>query len=240
MSYIPTYIVDNPNAKCVVYGATRNIYTYIMPSVNSLLINTDIDKVFLLTEDDELPFMLPNKCEIINVSHQDVFPKYYDGWTYMVLLRLIYAKMFPNLKRILSLDVDTIIKKDIADIWKYDINDYYLSAVPETYLRDINDPYYNMGCALFNLEKLRQDNMCEKFIDDYQKYSYSFIEQDIINKLCKGNIYTLPNKFNSGLQSPPPEEIYIMHYACTPRWRWINEPIVKEYANKSLRSINAK
>lgn len=240
MSYIPTYIVDNPNAKCVVYGATRNIYTYIIPSINSLLINTDIDKVFLLVEDDELPFRLPNKCEIINVSNQTIFPKYYDNWTYMVLLRLIYAKMFPNLKRILSLDVDTIIQEDISSIWEYNIDDYYLSAVPETYIRDVNDPYYNMGCVLFNLEKLRQDNMCEKFIKDYQLHSYSFPEQDIINKLCKKQIYTLPNKFNSGLQSPPPKEMWVVHYACTPRWCWINNSLVQEYANKSLRSINAK
>lgn len=240
MGHIPTYIVDNPNAKCVVYGATRNIYTYLMPSINSLLTHTNVDKVFLLIEDDELPFMLPNKCEIINVSSQDMFPKHYDNWTYMVLLRLVYAKMFPNLKRILSLDIDTIVQEDISSIWEYDIDDYYLAAVPETYLRDINDPYYNMGCALFNLEKIREDEVCKDFIKEYQTYSHSFPEQDIINKICKGHIYTLPNKFNSGLQSPPPNEMHIIHYACSPRWRWINDSIVKKYQNMSLRSVNER
>lgn len=240
MGYIPTYIVDDPNAKCVVYGATRNVYTYLMPSVYSLLAHTDVDKVFLLVEDDELPFILPNKCEIINVSSQDIFPKHYNNWTYMVLLRLVYANMFPNLKRILSLDIDTIVQKDISSIWEYDIDEYYLAAVPETYLRDINDPYYNMGCALLNLEKIRQDNMCNKFIEEYQTHNYSFMEQDIINQTCKNYIYTLPNKFNSGLQSPPPNDVYVEHYACSPRWRWINDPIVKKYKNMSLRSINER
>lgn len=240
MGYVPTYIVDDPNAKCVIYGATRNVYTYLMPSVYSLLAHTDVDKVFLLVEDDELPFILPNKCEIINVSGQDIFPNNYDNWTYMVLLRLVYADMFPNLKRILSLDIDTIVQNDISDIWEYDIEEYYLAAVPETYLRDINDPYYNMGCALFNLEKIREDGMCSKFIDAYETHVYSFIEQDIINEVCKGNIYTLPNKFNSGLQYPPPKETYITHYACSPRWRWINDPIVKKYKNMSIRSINER
>lgn len=240
MEYIPTYIVDNPNARCVVYGATRNVYTCLTPSIYSLLIHTNIDKIFLLVEDDELPFMLPNKCEIINVSNQEMFPKFYNNWTYMVLLRLVYAKMFPNLKRILSLDIDTIIQEDISGLWEYDIDDYYLAAVPETYLRDINNPYYNMGCALFNLEKIRQDNMCEQFIAEYQTHNYSFMEQDIINQTCKNYIYTLPNKFNSGLQHPQPDEIYIKHYACSPRWRWLNDPIVKKYKNMSLRSINGK
>ena len=238
MGCIPTYIVDDPNARCVVYGATRNVYTYLMPSVYSLLAHTDVDKVFLLVEDDELPFILPNKCEIINVSGQNIFPKNYDNWTYMVLLRLVYANMFPNLKRILSLDIDTIVQKDISGIWEYDIGEYYLAAVPETYLRDINDPYYNMGCALFNLEKLRGDGLCSKFIDAYETHVYSFMEQDVINEVCKGDIYTLPNKFNSGLQYPPPKEKHIIHYARSPRWRWINDPIVKKYRNMSLRSIN--
>ena len=119
--------------KAAVYVGTRNVYGDIIPSLKSLLINSDVDKVYLLIEDDEFPYELPDCVETINVSGQPYFR--HDGpnystipWTWMTMMRAALWDLFPDLDVILSLDNDTIIDKDISELWDLPIADYYFSA----------------------------------------------------------------------------------------------------------------
>jgi hypothetical protein len=45
--------------KVAVYAGTRNIYKDMLPSVKSLLIHSDVDKIYFLIEDDIFPYELP-------------------------------------------------------------------------------------------------------------------------------------------------------------------------------------
>ena len=45
--------------KAAVYCATRNLYLDLIPAVKSLLANSDVDRVYLLIEDDAFPEELP-------------------------------------------------------------------------------------------------------------------------------------------------------------------------------------
>jgi lipopolysaccharide biosynthesis glycosyltransferase len=49
----------------------------------------------------------------------------------MVLIRAAYSKIFPELDRILSIDMDTVVNENISDLWDLDLTDYYLAAVEE-------------------------------------------------------------------------------------------------------------
>ena len=61
------------NDKVVLYAGTRNVYEQMYTSLKSLLWNTPVDRVYLLIEDDEFPFELPENVHPMNVSGQDYF-----------------------------------------------------------------------------------------------------------------------------------------------------------------------
>lgn len=234
MLYVPTRLVQNPNAKCAVYVATRNIYQYMLPSIRSLIAHTNVDRIYLLVEDDELPYKLPNECEIINMTGQTMFlpsdNHYNTYWSYMILFRVALDKIFPNLNRILSLDVDTIITEDISDIWDIPLGDNYLAATEEPDRRCGDVTYHNMGVTLFNLKKIREDDVSNKMIQAIKTEWYQYPEQDCINKYCQGKIFNLPSEYNSGVVGASPQR-KIIHFACCPTAYWWQDEMVKRYKN---------
>ena len=99
--------------KAAVYAGTRNVYEDMIPSMKSLLIHSDVDKIYFLIEDDEFPYELPSEVECINLNNQKWFlqdgPNMNARCSYMVLLRAAFTKLFPNLDKILIIDNDIII-----------------------------------------------------------------------------------------------------------------------------------
>ena len=56
--------------KVAAYTGTRNLYDGMLASVKSLILHSDVDKIFLLIEDDEFPYELPKCVEVRNISDQ--------------------------------------------------------------------------------------------------------------------------------------------------------------------------
>ena len=78
----------------IVYAMTHHVYWWILPSIRSLAEHEPDARVFILAEDDELPFELPMPAEIINISGQEYFPQsgvnYYNDFKYINLLKVRY------------------------------------------------------------------------------------------------------------------------------------------------------
>lgn len=225
--------------KYAVYSATRNIYEIMLPSVKSLLTNSDVDKIFLLIEDDTFPFYLPKCVETINVSGQTYFPM--DGpnancmWTYMVLIRAAYCYIFEGIDKILSLDIDTIVEKDISGIWNYDISDYYLAGVREP-KKSKDFLYVNMGVTMHNLAKLR-DGKANQIINILNMQKWAFPEQDVFNLYCAGHIFELPPEYNCSICTQPATQSWIKHYAALPMEKWTKAPEYKNYKTMEWREV---
>ena len=129
-----------------------------------------------------------------------------DSWTKgtdCVYYKIILPLMFPELKRIIYLDGDTLIRKDILEMYEYPFNDNYILGHP-FYMPFVMDKYginathyINGGCLLFNIEKIRKD---KKDIDllyfTYKKNNtLRFREQDSINYVFYPKIGFLPLKY---------------------------------------------
>lgn len=215
--------------KAAVYCGTRNLYDDMVTAAKSLLVHSDVDKIYFLIEDDVFPHKLPKCIEAINVSGQKWFsengPNYRRKWTWMVMMRAALSKVFPDLDEILSLDVDTIVIDDISEIWEVPLGDYYLAACREP-LKSEHRLYINMGVALLNLRKLR-DGMDDRIIHSLNTRSYEFAEQDCINKLCSGGILAIDGMYNVSDFTEKSNGRKIMHYACKKDWR--EYPTVKKY-----------
>ena len=218
--------------KAAVYCGTRNLYEDMIPAVKSLLCNSDVDRIYLLIEDDVFPYELPDCVTCINVSEQTYFrrdgPNFQNGWTYMVLMRAALHRVFPELDTILSLDVDTIVAKDISDLWDLDLSDCYLAGVREPH-KSINRLYVNAGVILLNLKKLRETGKGDELIDSLNSKHYAFNEQDCINALCQGGILQIPGDYNSSNWTEPTTTPKIVHFAAIKNYQ--DSPLVTVYRN---------
>lgn len=210
--------------RLAVYTGTRNIYHDMLVSAKSLLYHHGADRVVFLTEDDTFPEGLPDCITCMNVSNQSFFhpsgPNYSRHWTYMVLMRMALAKLFPDTDRVLSLDHDTIIRKPIDDLWNVNLSVYYFAAVEEKQIQGRTHPYFNFGVLLHNLYKLRTDAMDDAIISALNTRYFAYCEQDAANELCRGHILSLPPEYNAfSFQSPPVHDpdIIIRHYAACNR-----------------------
>lgn len=240
--------------KAAAYTGTKNLYESMIPAMKSLIMHSDVDKVYLLIEDDEFPYDIPEDIvECINVKNQRFFkpngPNMTSGFTYMAMMRATYCKLFPDLDRILSLDVDTIVVDDISDIWDLKLGmpprGYYFAAAREPGRSRDGYLYTNIGVALYNLDALRATNKGQEVIDMLNERRLDFVEQDAFNKRCQGAILNMSSDYNVTKFTDPSEHPKIIHFAGQKKWQ--DEDLYKEYMDipwdkvlKSRKKIIAK
>lgn len=189
--------------RAAVYFGSREIYYDMVAAYKSLLINSDVDKVYLLIEDKKFPYELHPDVSTINISSlvPKLFnpnsPNYGSNWTYIGLIRAALSKVFYEYERILSIDCDTIVLGDVAGLWDIPMDDYYVAGVKEPGLSEQRGYLYiNAGVTFWNLKKLREDGVDDKMIYDLNTRKYFFVSQDVLNEECQGHILGLPSEYN--------------------------------------------
>ena len=223
--------------KYALYSGSKNLYGDTQTSCKSLIANSDVDHVYILTEGD-YDFWLPDFCEVLDVSGQQFFPpdspSMKTSYSYLALMRAALALMpeLSHVNRILSLDVDTICVRDVSQVWDMPIDDCYFSASNE-YVTKIKDMLYcNTGVALYNLEKLR-DGKAEEVVYALNERLYPNIEQDVFSFMCLGRVHDMPSEYNCTRFTLPTNVIRILHFAGDPTPKWRKEPMVAKYRDMS-------
>lgn len=207
----------------VTYAATRNLYPYMLPSIVSLMEHNEVETIYLLIEDDALPYPTPKQCKCINVSGQTIFPKdgvnYRNRFTYMVLMRTAYTRILP-VGKVLQLDVDTIITDSLEELWNTDLEGKWFAAVNEDKgsFRPYGPEYYNFGVVLFNLDQIKKDGIEDKLIYNLNNKHYQFLDQDAWNEQKDGKVVRLPSRFNECFATNYSDDPAIVHYAGYPDW----------------------
>ena len=230
--------------KDVCYTLSRNIYQDVVPSLKSVLKNGNIDRVYLITEDDDVGFDLPARVITMKVDPKACFspdgPNYNCRWTYMVLMKTVMPYLFQKHKRILTLDVDTIVRKDLSPLWELDMGENYFAGAVEPFWtkRHGGIPYVNGGVILWNLEAYR-GKMCDNVIRSLNTTHWQLAEQACLNSLCSGRISVIGPEWNAGdwTQKPPEGQIRIRHYMAS-HGTWKREQEVEEYSRLSWEEVN--
>lgn len=227
--------------KHALYSGSRNLYGDMQTAAKSLIANSDVDKVWLLTEGD-YDYWLPDMCEVVDVSGQEFFPpggpNMNTQYTYMAMMRCALALMpeFEGIDRILSLDVDTICTRKVSDVWKIPLGDeYYFAASREHHRAFGNLLYTNIGVTLMNLDLLR-NGKAEEFVYALNHWQYRWIEQDVMNYLCQGRIYQMPPEYNA-CDFIRHDYVRIKHFAATKYKVWSNDPLVRHYREMSWDDV---
>ena len=223
--------------RAAVYCGTRNVYQDMIPSMKSLLIHSNVEKIYFLIEDDEFPCELPAEVECINVSNQKWFSQdcinMKNRCSYMVLLRVVFSQIFPHLDRILTIDNDTIVKENISDLWYLDMEDYYIAGCTEFQKSTPELTYINMGVAMINLKKWREDGLDKRLIQDLNTYYFEETEQTAINLACQGHILVLNSMYNrNNYTNQNMGREKIIHYAAVKNWQEM--PLVRKYRDITI------
>lgn len=205
--------------RVAVYSGTRKVYEQMLFSSKSLLMHSNVEKIYFLIEDDIFPYETPEEIECINVSNQTFFPSdgpnYKTVCTYMVLMRAAYTKLFPKLDKILSIDIDTVVNENISNLWDIDLTNYYLAGCIDKYSSELfGSRYINFGVVMLNLQKLREDKIDDKIIYALNNFYYRFAEQCCFHEFCKDKTLILPSDYNSGIiVKDAPHHEKITHFA---------------------------
>ena len=129
----------------------------------------------------------------INTHEYITLPTYY---------RLILSELLPDVDKIIYLDCDTVVNTSLKDLFETDFSDNIIAGVLDARVKHKskwkNSKYINAGMVVFDLEKIRNGKIEQKFAE-YTKNNPEKIEtgdQDIINYTLEGRIKILPDEWN--------------------------------------------
>lgn len=161
-----------------------------------------------------------------------------DYITLETYYRYLIAELCPEIDKALYLDADLVCTGDLRKLWETDIEKYYCAGVKDLYIEQIahkqniglqdSELYINAGVILFNLKKIREDNLVEVFFENNKKLLdvIKFQDQDIINVTLQGKIKELDSVYNftsSNLvkEKSKQKDAIIIHYTGARKpWHW--------------------
>jgi lipopolysaccharide biosynthesis glycosyltransferase len=157
---------------------------------------------FIQSENQEVEFLLIDEKQIENapVSHHVSLATYYR-----ILIPVLIG---PDIKKVLFLDSDLLVRGDISELWETDLQDSYVAAAPEfidekykiALGMNPSSGYFNAGVLLMNLEKWRKVDMTTrilKFIDANHEKLISW-DQDALNVMFENKWKKISPEWNVG------------------------------------------
>lgn len=210
----------NKKELIIAMSCTKDWYHYLMVDIYSLLECTKtVKKIYLLIETtniNEVPYLkqiiekyniefklinlneyLINNLSINSPNRDTIYSNFSFG-------RLLLPDIVEE-DKVLYIDTDAIVRNDISNVWNYDISNYYAAGVKDygiieddiINLYNITGKYINSGFVVFNLKKIRQDKVKEKWFNLINKFKLVYPDQDALNIVCQHNEMYLPSMYNS-------------------------------------------
>lgn len=206
--------------RVAVYTGSRNLYQQMAVAIYSLESHADLDKGYLLIQDDEFPYRVPAHWEIRNVSNQKYFPQggpnMNSCFTYFAMMRAALPFQLKDESTVLSLDVDTIVVDDINSLWEINLQPYYFAGVRTPNPRK-KYKYYNAGVFLLNLDKLR-NGAGSRIVDILNNRKMTWVDEQAYNEVCREKALELSSDYNVCIFSKEAKHPRIIHYAGMHEW----------------------
>ena len=139
------------------------------------------------------------------ITHRSLWPGFHVSSAAMYKFDLM--NIFPEYKKILYLDSDTIIQADLKKLFNIDVKDKYAAVVKDMKGMITNHyekkyglkNYFNSGVMLLNLQKMRKDKIFTKMMDllSSQSKVLTFMDQDIFNLAFTEKVRFISLKYNN-------------------------------------------
>ena len=199
-----------------------------------------------------------NKCKINIIVMDDRFNDITNKTKHIsnaCAYKFCIPEKFPQYDKILYLDTDIIVFEDLEELYSVNPEDNYIAGVFSLhhYLRRreliklLEIPnllkYVNAGVLIFNLDKIRKDNIVSEAVELIGKFDDS-IDQHIWNKVCFPNIKLIEPKYNvtkTNDREYQKDEVGLL--AFTPKeLSQISSPVIYHYtgAFKPWNTLNVR
>ncbi len=224
----------------IVYASSQGLLPHLEAPIKSLLDHNKDVMVYVLTEVDTLPFEIPCKHKIINISNQQYFPKNGPNmksfFTYIPMIRVCLPEIL-KANKVICLDVDTIICDSLKPIWDIDLTDKWIAWCPEylgTY-RPYGKQYYNIGVAVYNLAQMRKEKVSGLAVNLLNTNHYLYLDQDVMNQIAvPDKSVDIPVRYNECFCCGYTDAPAIVHYAGIPDWPTNWTAYRREYLDRYL------
>lgn len=152
-----------------------------------------------------------------------------DYYTISIFYRLFIAKLYPEYHKAIYLDCDLVVIGDISKLYNIDtegnifgvVVDDVIASNPQfrEYARlgvGVDDKkYFNSGMLLMDLDKYREEDILNKFLNLLLTYNFETAapDQDYLNVLCKDKVKYLERGWDRmSTDENYDGELHIIHY----------------------------
>ncbi len=199
----------------ICLSCDENYAQYAGVVIASILANSKADEdVFIYILDGNISESSKNKIlslksikdcsiEFVEVNEKD-FEDYkkipnHDYISISTYFRLKLATLLPEVDKIIYLDCDVIACESLRDLYNINLGENIFGGVLDIDLALRNNPkYVNAGVLLMDLDKVRQQNIENQFLE-YTQNNWQNIQlgdQGVINDVLKGKILNIADKYN--------------------------------------------
>lgn len=251
---------ENLNEKNMVIAmsCTKDWYHYLMVDVYSLLSCTkSVKRIYLLIETGDVADV-PYLNDIIQKFAVEVTLVNLNEYLVSYLNKnspnrdTIYSNfsfgrlLLPDIveeDKVIYIDIDAIVRRDISNVWKYDISSYYVAGVKDYGIiadniierYGIQGKYINSGFVIFNLKKIREENIMNRWFEIINDIKLVYPDQDALNIVCQHAEMYLPSMYNSceyagdriTMQCVNADLIKVYHFAG-PKVHWVADRLYGE------------
>jgi lipopolysaccharide biosynthesis glycosyltransferase len=200
------------------------------------------------------------KFHLIDASRFEKFPipKELEHVTQEMYYRYLLPEILENEDRTIYSDVDVFCVGDLRSLWELDLKGNILAAVSEGEAGEFKKkliglegvaPYFNSGVLIMDLEKMRNEGVTSKLMENTVNYagSIAWPDQDIINITFRNRILELEPIWNAFdvLGREMKRRIVIHHFANASQKPWCNIwkncswPLYLKYLRRSSYRENA-
>lgn len=209
----------------VVFATDRNYLFFTCVAITSMAHSAKANTLYQIyiltdqafTDEDHLLDKIQEKYSNIKIKIMLIDDRIFQGViinnshvTKVTFYRLVLCDVLPE-EKCLYLDSDTLITEDLTELYETRIEDHYIAGCRDIWIDLLGerekeerrqktgipsmDQYVNAGVILFNLKKLREDKIDNRF-KEHLNIDHPYEDQDILNVCCYNQILLLPAKWN--------------------------------------------
>lgn len=265
-SFIPVIYSSDDNYIPYLYCSIKSLidYTATENHYRIYILNTEIseeNKQQILTlRQNNIDILFVDVTKVVADYSKDIFSLSYH-FTIETYYRFFLSELFSDLDKVLYMDGDTIVQKDISELFSIDIGDNYLGVTHDCEIVratnvlgseysdyfekilgvDINS-YFQAGVMIINLNKWRKDNIQQKLINRLLEVKTpKYVDQDILNSVCKGKIKFIPQNWNYNWHIPFIDDDYYENIGAPLNNNYEsakNNPYIIHFTGDNYKPIN--
>ena len=211
----------------VVFSIDENFVDYLAVTIQSLVENSSANKKYIVSILAN-SFSARSKRILSSFEKENIKIEFYNvkekleelnieklretmHWSVATYYRILIPFLFPNDKKVLYLDCDTVILDDVSKMFECDLEDNSIGAVidydtecytksrieymeEELKLKNYKN-YFNAGVILFDIEKIDKNEYLNRFME-LMKRKFKFLDQDILNIMFEDKTKLLDLEWN--------------------------------------------